>query len=207
MTKPSSRGRPRQYDPEQALDAALGEFRRRGYSATSLDHLSEATKMARPSLYAAFGNKFDIYHKAVGQYADRSVARRQQLLFAEPSLKKGISDYFALIVETYTPAEDGPLGCAILSVISGEAAADPAIRAELASALERTDARFRERLDIARAAGEIAADTDTRAVADMLAALQHSLALRARAGTGRAELNRIANATLALIFKTITPEP
>lgn len=161
--------------------------------------------MARPSLYAAFGNKLAIYRKAVGQYADRTVARRHHALFEKTSLQEGIAEYFALIVEAYTPDEDGPLGCPILTVISGEAAADPAIRAELASALERTDARFRERMDIARAAGEIAADTDSRAVADMLAALQHSLALRARAGTGRAELSRIANSTIALIFKTISP--
>ncbi len=205
MIKTLSRGRPRQYDPDKALDAALGQFCQRGYTATSLDHLSEATKMARPSLYAAFGNKFEIYRKAVGRYADVSVAQRYHALFEEPSLEKGIADYFALIVEAYSPDQGNPSGCPILSVIPGEAAADPSIRAELAAALEHTVTRFRERLDIARAAGEIAAETDTLAVADMLAALQHSLALRARAGTERAELARIASAAIALIFKAIQP--
>ena len=201
MSQTPSRGRPRQYDPEQALDAALGEFRRRGYTATSLDHLSEATKMARPSLYAAFGNKFEIYRKSVGRYADRTVTRRQQALLDEPSLRKGLADYFALIVEAYTPDDDGPLGCPILTVISGEAAADPAIRAELSAALKRTDARFGERLEIAHRRGEIAADADAQAIADLLAALQHSLALRARAGTERAELAQIAERAITTILK------
>ena len=204
MDHTQARGRPRKYDPKQALDAALGEFRRRGYTATSLDHLSDATKMARPSLYAAFGNKLEIYRRAVRQYADESVARRHHALFEDPSLTKGLNDYFALIVDAYVPDETGPLGCPILSVISGEAAADPEIRAELAAALERTDTGFRDRLGIARDKGEIPPDADIEAVADMLAALQHSLALRARSGAGRQDLSAIATSTLDLIFRALT---
>ena len=209
MNEKPSRGRPRQYDPEQALDAALGEFRRRGYTATSLDHLSEATGMARPSLYAAFGNKFDIYRKAVGHYADGSVERRHQALLQEPSLAKGLETYFALIIDAYVPPGSDPLGCPILSVISGEAAADPQIRAELAAALARTDDRFRERLEKARAAGEIAADADIAGLIAQLAALQHSLALRARAGMGKRALKRIARSTIALTLKAAgaLPDP
>ncbi len=201
MTDKPVRGRPRQYDPQRALAAALGEFRRRGYSATSLDHLTEATKMARPSLYAAFGNKFDIYRKAVQQYADSSVAARHHALMEEPALAKGLATYFSLIIDAYVPPGSDPLGCPILSVISGEAAADPDIREELASALDRTDDRFRQRLEKARMRDEIAPETDIEGLVALLAALQHSLALRARAGADRAELEALTDATIALILK------
>jgi AcrR family transcriptional regulator len=201
MESKRSRGRPRQYDPQQALAAALGEFRRRGYTATSLDHLSEATKMARPSLYAAFGGKLDIYRQAVRQFADESGARRTHALFDEPSLHKGLEAYFGEIVDAYVTREGEPLGCPILSVISGEAAADPEIGAELAAAVEKTDAQFQRRMRMAADAGEISADADVAGVAAMLAALQHSLSLRARAGERRPKLLRIARSHIALALK------
>ena len=201
MKSKPSRGRPREYDPDAALAAALGEFRRRGYTATSLDHLSEATGMARPSLYAAFGNKLEIYRKAVRLYAEQSAERRRSALFDEPSLQKGLNGYFAEIIGVYVPQEDEPLGCPILSVISGEAAADPKIGAELATAVGRTDSLFRQRMTMASEAGEIPAETDVAGLAAMLAALQHSLALRARAGARRPELSAVARSHVALVLK------
>jgi TetR/AcrR family transcriptional regulator, copper-responsive repressor len=201
MKEQSARGRPRQYDAKAALGAALLEFRRRGYTATSLDHLSEATKMARPSLYAAFGNKRAIYLQAVAQYAEDSAERWNRALFGEPSLAKALNDYFLMIVAIYSEGDDRPLGCPVLSVITGEATADPLIGAELFAALGRTDARFRDRIAAARDDAQLPPATDIDAVADMLAALQHSLAQRARAGTARADLERIARNSIALILK------
>lgn len=195
------RGRPREYDPQEALAAALGEFRRRGYTATSLDHLSEATKMARPSLYAAFGNKFEIYRSAVRQYSEQTAERRRHALFEEPSLARGLDDYFRAIIDAYFSREGEPLGCPVLSVISGEAAADPVIGAELAASVGKTDALFLKRMTMAAEAGEIAAGADVHGLAAMLAALQHSLALRARAGTPRPELQSIARAHVALVLE------
>jgi AcrR family transcriptional regulator len=212
MTDKPARGRPRQYDTKAALAAALLEFRRRGYTATSLDHLSEATKMARPSLYAAFGDKRAIYLRAVGQYIEDCGECRAHALFDEPSLAKALESYFLMLVAIFSEGDDRPLGCPVLGVITGEAAADPVIGAELFAALGRTDARFRERIAEARDDTQLPPTTDIDAVADMLAALQHSLAARARAGTARPELERIARNSIALILKaagatTVSSEP
>jgi AcrR family transcriptional regulator len=201
MTEKSARGRPRQYDARAALGAALLEFRRRGYTATSLDHLSAATKMARPSLYAAFGDKRDIYLKAAAQHAADSAERRDRALFDEPSLAKALDGYFTTLVAIYSEGDERPLGCPVLSVITSEAATDPVIGTELFAALGRTDARFRDRIAAARNDNQLPHATDIGAVADMLAALQHSLAQRARAGTAQAELERIARNSVALILK------
>jgi AcrR family transcriptional regulator len=157
--------------------------------------------MARPSLYAAFGNKLEIYRKAVRQYADESAERRRHALFDEPSLHKGLDEYFGEIVNAFISQEGEPLGCPILSVISGEAAADPEIGAELETAVEKTDTQFRRRMRIAVDAGEISANADTVGLAAMLAALQHSLALRARAGENRPKLLRIARSHITLVLK------
>lgn len=202
MEHRASRGRPRAYDPEKALTAALMEFWKRGYTGTSLDHLSYATKMARPSLYAAFGNKLEIYRKAVQHYADESALRRRQALFDQPSLQQGLEKYFSEIVRAFVTREGEPLGCPILSVISGEAAADPQIGAELAAAVQKIDAQFQQRMQLAADAHEISPDTDVAGIAAMLAALQHTLALRARAGLSKTELMKVARAYISLTLQS-----
>src|ERR1700759_3985290 len=65
---PKRRGRPRAFQPEIALGKALELFRKDGFAATSLDDLSAATGMNRPSLYGAFGDKRDLYVKSYQRY-------------------------------------------------------------------------------------------------------------------------------------------
>ena len=113
----------------------------------------------------------------------------------------GLEDYFGENVGASVSREGEPLGCPVLSVISGEAAADPRIGAELAAAVEKTDILFRQRMRMAANAGEISADADIDGIATMLAALQHTLALRARAGENRPQLLRIAQSHIALVLK------
>src|SRR3954453_9055908 len=68
LVPPKRRGRPRDYQPEVALGKALDLFRKDGFAATSLDDLSAATGMNRPSLYGAFGDKRERYIKAFAPY-------------------------------------------------------------------------------------------------------------------------------------------
>src|SRR5258708_9788313 len=69
---PKRRGRPRAYEPEVALARALDVFWKEGFAATSLDDLSAATGMNRPSLYGAFGDKRELYIKSYESYRDRA---------------------------------------------------------------------------------------------------------------------------------------
>ena len=74
------RGRPRAYDPEVALNRAIGAFWNAGYSGTSLDDLAAATGMNRPSLYAAFGDKHALYVKALEHYWQMSYAAMREAI-------------------------------------------------------------------------------------------------------------------------------
>ena len=85
------RGRPRAYDPDVALDAAIAAFWRAGYTATSLDTLSEATGMNRPSLYGAFGDKHALYLAALKRYADQACAAMDVALDPSRPLRDGSS--------------------------------------------------------------------------------------------------------------------
>src|ERR1041384_4755004 len=71
---PKRRGRPRAYEPEVALARALDVFWKEGFAATSLDDLSAATGMNRPSLYGAFGDKRALYIKSYRSYRDEARA-------------------------------------------------------------------------------------------------------------------------------------
>jgi AcrR family transcriptional regulator len=70
MTKERKRGRPRSFDETAILDKIMQVFWEHGYSATSLDQIAEATNLNRPSLYAAFGSKKDMYLKVINRFAD-----------------------------------------------------------------------------------------------------------------------------------------
>src|SRR5215470_13757939 len=98
------RGRPRIYDPDVALARAMDAFWRSGFGATSLDDLSLATGMNRPSLYAAFGDKEALYLKALSRYHDASRIRVKTLLAADMPLRECLYALFARILEAYVAA-------------------------------------------------------------------------------------------------------
>src|SRR5580704_4385012 len=100
------RGRPRQYDPDSALARATAAFWKNGYAGTSLDDLSEATGMNRPSLYAAFGDKRDLYLKTLEYYRNQSRALAREVLTDHPPLRVFLKRFYDKALELYL--EGGP---------------------------------------------------------------------------------------------------
>src|ERR1022692_2957164 len=84
---PKRRGRPRAYPPEIALGKALDRFRKDGFAATSLDDLSAATGMNRPSLYGAFGDKRELYLKSYARYRADSRAAVADIFKVEAPIR------------------------------------------------------------------------------------------------------------------------
>lgn len=72
-------GRPREFDETSVLDAAAAAFRRRGYAATSIDHLVEATGVHRGSLYGAFGSKHGLFLRVLEAMAAASTDPTERL--------------------------------------------------------------------------------------------------------------------------------
>src|SRR5271154_5600308 len=86
--EPKRRGRPRAYEPEIALGKALDLFRKGGFAATSLDDLSAATGMNRPSLYGAFGDKRELYIKSYQRYRDDARAATSEIFRQEMPIRQ-----------------------------------------------------------------------------------------------------------------------
>src|SRR5881392_1944302 len=93
---PKRRGRPRAYDPQVALARAAEVFWKAGYAGTSLDDLAAATGMNRPSLYAAFGDKRDLYLKTLEYYRDESRALARAAMADNPTLRVLLTRFYAV---------------------------------------------------------------------------------------------------------------
>src|SRR3954471_18805167 len=105
------RGRPRAYDPQVALARAAEKFWKAGYAGTSLDDLVEATGMNRPSLYAAFGDKRDLYLKTLEHYRDESRAISRRVIADDPPLRTFLQRAYAASLDLYLQGEGKARGC------------------------------------------------------------------------------------------------
>ncbi|HEY0526040.1 MAG TPA: TetR/AcrR family transcriptional regulator [Stellaceae bacterium] len=193
------RGRPRAYDPDAALDQARDAFWDAGYASVSLDDLSAATGMNRPSLYGAFGDKRALYLKALEQYFLRGKELMEEALAPDRPLRDGIRRVYRGALSLYFSGDHGARGCFLIGTATTEAARSPEVRAALGAALRAYDEAFATRLRIARERGEIRSDADPDALARIASAVMHSLAVRSRAGDSRAELEATVETALDLI--------
>ena len=196
-TAAKKRGRPRAYDPDTALARAAATFWKAGYAGTSLDDLSEATGMNRPSLYAAFGDKRDLYLKTLDYYREESRTLARHALADNPTLRVFLKRFYDKALELYLT--DGPRGCYSIGTAATVAAVDDGVRAFLADSMRTTDGFLRHQIEKAKARGEIAADADPEALGYLATATLHTLAIRSRAGLPRKELNALVEAAINVI--------
>jgi AcrR family transcriptional regulator len=199
--EPKRRGRPRAYDPDAALRRVIQAFWKTGYSGTSLDELSAATAMNRPSLYAAFGDKQALYLRALDHYWQLSYAAMEEALVCDRPFGEALMRVYESALSFYFPEGAPPRGCFAISTATTEALEDREIRASLAHGLRSLDERFEARIEAARQSGELSKDADPAALAMLASAALHSVAIRARSGTRREELLEFARKTVALICR------
>ena len=194
---PKRRGRPRAYDPAQALARAADGFWQAGYAGTSLDDLSEATGMNRPSLYAAFGDKRDLYLKTLEYYRDGSRGLAREALADNPPLRVFLKRFYEKALALYLA--DGPRGCYTIGTAATVAAVDEKVRDFLADSTRTTDGFLTHQIEKAKARGELPQTADAKALGYLATATLHTLAVRSRAGMPRKELEALAKAAIAVI--------
>lgn len=199
QSEPKPRGRPRAYDPEIALQRVIETFWKTGYSGTSLDDLSAATGMNRPSLYAGFGDKRALYLKSLERYWERGFQGMREALAYDRPLPEGLMRVYQGALSIYFSGGGRPRGCFAIGTATTEAVEDPIIRAALARGLRVLDECFEARFRAARDSGELPGDTDPATLAGLASAVLSRLAIRARAGTSRTELTEFARKAVSTI--------
>jgi AcrR family transcriptional regulator len=188
---PKRRGRPRAYQPEIALGKALDLFRKDGFAATSLDDLSAATGMNRPSLYGAFGDKRELYLKSYARYRADARAAMLDIFREELPIRERLGRIYAVALDIYLSGDAGPRGCFTVMTAASEAVSDPEIRAMVLEGFSELDKAFAACFRLAIENGELPASADPHVLAQLASATIHTIAIRARARVPRKELEAI----------------
>lgn len=190
-----ARGRPRAFETGRALDQARRVFLEKGFAAASLDDLAAATGLNRPSLYAAFGDKEQLYVHALRRYVGQLLAGLDAILAGEAPVASRMKRVFEAAIQLYC-APPLATGCMLVSTATTEAPGRPVIAAASAELVAAFDERFEKCFRAALRSGELAGRPTARTRAQMASALLHTLAVRARTGTPAAELRTLAAAFL-----------
>lgn len=189
------RGRPKQYDTRRALQAAGNLFWARGFSGTSLDDLSIAMGMNRPSIYRAFGDKEALYRSAMQQYTEHLEEGFRQTISLEQDIRKGLRRFFRTALEVYSAGEKD-LGCMVICTAPAAAAVHPEVKSDLLAVIQELDTRLLSRLKLAAQQGQLAETADPKMLSKLIQAVLHSLAIRVRAGESKASVQRMADAAV-----------
>jgi AcrR family transcriptional regulator len=182
-------GRPRAFDPDQALDRALQVFWRKGYEGTSIADLTAAMGINPPSLYAAFGNKEALFRRALDRYEALHEASWREALDAQT----GYEAIERLLMRSAASLGDkrNPPGCLMVqAALCGGEECEPVMK-ELAARRDASLALIRERLRRAKREGDLPEDADPATLARFVGTVLHGMAVQAAGGAGRKELERV----------------
>lgn len=186
--------RPREFESNVALEKAMHVFWAKGYEATSLDDLCEATGLARSSLYAAFGDKRELYFDALDRYEQGALVRVAKALSLAP-IDRAVAGFVGRIIDDIVEGP-GRRGCFIGNCAAELARGNRTASARVRRSLERIEATFRDALARARDRGEIAATANVDALARFLVSGIQGLRLVGKANPSRVVLEDIASVML-----------
>jgi AcrR family transcriptional regulator len=187
-------GRPRAFNPEVALEKALQVFWRRGYAGASLSELTAAMGITRPSLYATFGNKEELFHKALDLYIGgpaNGTSEALQKKTARDVVEHLLNRLVALLSDPHHPA-----GCLLVKGGLSSGKADESIRDEMSKRRLAGEDALRERFERAKAEGDLPAYGDPAGLAFYVTTITQGLTVQAVNGTDETELRRLVEMVL-----------
>jgi len=190
-SRTASLGRPRAFDPEQALEAAMQVFWQKGYEGASLEELTHAMGINRPSMYATFGDKAALFRKALDRYATGPasfVHAALQEKTARAVAAKIMRGTVGLVAGAKTPH-----GCFMVqAALTGGDDSAPVCR-ELLTHRESGVTLIRKRLKRAKAEGDLPRTADPAALARYIATVIHGISVQAASGASRKELMKVVD--------------
>jgi TetR/AcrR family transcriptional repressor of nem operon len=190
--------RPKEFDPDQALDAALDLFWRRGYEATSMADLTEHLGIGRASLYATFGSKHELYLKALDRYV-RSRDPDPVAMLSRPGPALAL---VRALVERYAEEaalDDEGRGCMVVNAAAELVPEDASVTRRVEANWSTIETALAAALTRAQAQGELSADRDPRSIARFLLIVLQGLRLVGKGSTDPDRLRDAAREALIVL--------
>jgi len=175
-SKSAQLGRPRAFDPDAALERAMHVFWAKGYEGASLSNLTRAMRINRPSLYAAFGNKEQLFGKVLDRYMDGPVAYFGKAL-AAPKARDVVEEIF---LGTARMADDPRIPAGCLMVQGALACGDTSVRKEVAARRAAAEVALRRRLQRAKREGDLPKNADPAELAGYVMTVVRGMAVQSR---------------------------
>ena len=194
------RGRPRSFDPDAAVERAMGVFWSRGYHATALPDLLRATRLSRGSLYAAFGDKHSLFLRALDRYVADALARMDSELDPRREPVDGLRAYLAGYVERTSGAK-GRRGCLLVATAMELAGHDAEVDRRIGRFFKAMEASVADALSRAQAAGKLAAGVEPASAARILVCFVEGLRVVGKAGPTPIKSQATADALLGRFIK------
>jgi len=187
-------GRPRSFDKSKALDRAVDVFWRKGYEGASLSDLTKAMGINRPSLYAAFGDKEQLFRKVLDRYAEGPAAYSSAAL-QEPTSRAVVERLLYGTADLLT-SPDGPHGCLLVQGALACGNGAECVRQELISRRLTGEAALRRRLNRAKRDGDLPPDAKPASLARYVVTIVQGMSVQAAGGATRGELHRVIGTAL-----------
>lgn len=190
--------RPREFDPDQALDKAMRQFWAQGYHDSSIRDLVAATGVNYYGLYEVFENKHGLFLAALDRYRATVTADFGAALSAAAPTPDGLLGAFEQLFDLFV-TEDGPVGCLMCNAATELAPHDDDVAVKVRAHLRQLETHFTGWLDRVEAAGNRASAVDTREAAAYLATTCYALAMLLRAGFDREHVRRQARLAVSCV--------
>lgn len=181
------RGRPRSFNTDDVLDAAVGVFWREGYDGADTASLAAAMGLTKPSVYAAFGDKRSLFKHALKRYGGTIGAEAMQAFDACQDIEGSVVAFFSTLVTTQS-GERGARGCLLGCVAAQCAETMPEVKSMLRESIESGQAHLTDRLERAVRDGELYDNYPAQRRGRLMIDLMQASAIRARSGASKDEL-------------------
>jgi AcrR family transcriptional regulator len=183
-------GRPREFDYDKALEQAMNVFWSKGYEGTSMPDLTDAMGMNRPSVYAAFGNKEELFNKALDRYHKQSMVFLHEQLKAT-DVREAISGFFCGIATSFSCGET-PKGCfAVMAALVGSDECE-SVRDAARARREDIFSALHDRLKKGVKEGDLPKGTDTKCLARFFVTVLQGMSVQSASGACDDDMHKIA---------------
>ena len=195
-----TRGRPREFDPKDAVKRAMNVFWSNGYSGTSLPDLLKATSLSRSSLYAAFGDKRGLFLRALEQYIEESNVRIDSSLQAPlPALERVRACLNGYVDRSCGPG--GKRGCLLIATAMELTAKDAEVGKRIRKFFDSYEKRLTATMELAQQQGELAEGVEPAHAARVLLCMMEGLRVVGKTGLDEASWRLTIDALVARFKK------